>query len=285
MYKEKALNWFSSASQQVQQEITNQELYNATKIVESFENPTIEQVGIVSEVKNLAETDQLYNDLLPYAAEDFEDIRRLYSDETEDVQKEECVTGLIEKLYAVYGEKQEPLIDKLIKRGLDKNGTIKDIYNYIHHGKRGEELREYVERGIGRGVENDSEAIGKRSDEMRNTVPRNRNEEESGSGRNELSGIRGERTGEISQRSRGDGRGSRNDSGGILEVRTGEIPESTDKERENERKARREPRVVFSNGCEVFALEIVSEPERWKRDYGTGTRYCFSNGVGCRTFS
>lgn len=259
MYKEKALNWFSSASQQVQQEITNQELYNATKIVESFENPTIEQVGIVSEVKNLAET--------------------------EDVQKEECVTGLIEKLYAVYGEKQEPLIDKLIKRGLDKNGTIKDIYNYIHHGKRGEELREYVERGIGRGVENDSEAIGKRSDEMRNTVPRNRNEEESGSGRNELSGIRGERTGEISQRSRGDGRGSRNDSGGILEVRTGEIPESTDKERENERKARREPRVVFSNGCEVFALEIVSEPERWKRDYGTGTRYCFSNGVGCRTFS
>lgn len=54
--KDKALNWFSSASQPVQQEITNQELYSATKIVESFENPTIEQGKIVSEVEALSDS-------------------------------------------------------------------------------------------------------------------------------------------------------------------------------------------------------------------------------------
>ena len=37
--KEKALDWFSSASPDVQQEITNQELSDATKIVKNFENP------------------------------------------------------------------------------------------------------------------------------------------------------------------------------------------------------------------------------------------------------
>lgn len=38
--KEKALNWFSSASPYVQQEITNQELSTAANIVKNFENPT-----------------------------------------------------------------------------------------------------------------------------------------------------------------------------------------------------------------------------------------------------
>ena len=39
--KEKALDWFSSASPDVQQEITNQELSDATKIVQNFENPSV----------------------------------------------------------------------------------------------------------------------------------------------------------------------------------------------------------------------------------------------------
>lgn len=52
--KKKALEWFSSASSNYQQEITNQELSDATKVVESFENPSIskenlrEGTGIVS---------------------------------------------------------------------------------------------------------------------------------------------------------------------------------------------------------------------------------------------
>ncbi len=44
--KEKALNWFSSASPDVQQEITSQELSTATKIVEEFENPKQEEGNI-----------------------------------------------------------------------------------------------------------------------------------------------------------------------------------------------------------------------------------------------
>lgn len=39
--KEKAIDWFSSASPDVQQEITNQELSDATKIVQNFENPSV----------------------------------------------------------------------------------------------------------------------------------------------------------------------------------------------------------------------------------------------------
>lgn len=39
--KEKALDWFSSASPDVQQEITNQELSDTTKIVQNFENPSV----------------------------------------------------------------------------------------------------------------------------------------------------------------------------------------------------------------------------------------------------
>lgn len=40
--KQKALDWLSSASQQAQQEIGNQELSSAAKVVEKFENPAIE---------------------------------------------------------------------------------------------------------------------------------------------------------------------------------------------------------------------------------------------------
>lgn len=41
--KEKGLAWLSSASSNYQQEIAKQDLYSATKIVKSFENPTIEE--------------------------------------------------------------------------------------------------------------------------------------------------------------------------------------------------------------------------------------------------
>ena len=40
--KQKALDWLSSASQQAQQEIGNQELSSAAKVVENFENPPVE---------------------------------------------------------------------------------------------------------------------------------------------------------------------------------------------------------------------------------------------------
>lgn len=53
--KEKALDWFSSASQQVQQEITDQELSDATKIVESFENPTAERDNIARTMADVSE--------------------------------------------------------------------------------------------------------------------------------------------------------------------------------------------------------------------------------------
>ena len=53
--KEKALNWFSSASPDVQQEITNQELSDATKIVENFENPIIEDEKLREGVGNLSD--------------------------------------------------------------------------------------------------------------------------------------------------------------------------------------------------------------------------------------
>ncbi|WP_102408715.1 hypothetical protein [Parabacteroides bouchesdurhonensis] len=53
--KEKALDWFSSASQPVQQEITNEELSSATKIVESFVNPTVEEGKITSAVDELTD--------------------------------------------------------------------------------------------------------------------------------------------------------------------------------------------------------------------------------------
>lgn len=51
--KEKALDWFSSASQPAQQEITNEELSSATKIVKSFVNPTVEEGKITSAVDEL----------------------------------------------------------------------------------------------------------------------------------------------------------------------------------------------------------------------------------------
>lgn len=207
--------------------------------------------------------DQLYNDLLPYAEEDFADIRRSYSDETEDVQKEECLAWFVEKSYKYYGERQGIFIDGLINNGIDSNGTIKDIYNYIHHGTRREEFREHVEGGDGRRVENDAESGGKGSVEMRNAVPRDGIAEESGSSRNELSGLREAGTGEKSQRSRKDGRGSRNDFRGILEVREGEIPQSTE-ERGNGSKTGRELRVRLPDGRNYIVfdendLEIVDQ--------------------------
>ena len=55
--KEKALNWFSSASPDVQQEITNQELSDATKIVENFENPIIEEEILREGAGNLSDSD------------------------------------------------------------------------------------------------------------------------------------------------------------------------------------------------------------------------------------
>ena len=55
--KEKALNWFSSASPDVQQEITNQELSDATKIVENFENPIIEEEILREGAGNLSDAD------------------------------------------------------------------------------------------------------------------------------------------------------------------------------------------------------------------------------------
>lgn len=44
--KKKALEWFSSASSNYQQEITNQELSDATKVVESFKNPSISEENL-----------------------------------------------------------------------------------------------------------------------------------------------------------------------------------------------------------------------------------------------
>ena len=41
--KTKALNWFSSASSNYQQEITNSKLSDATKVIKEFENPNIEE--------------------------------------------------------------------------------------------------------------------------------------------------------------------------------------------------------------------------------------------------
>ena len=51
--KEKALNWFSSASPNVRQKITNKELSDATKLVKKFENPKAPEAEIASLAKPL----------------------------------------------------------------------------------------------------------------------------------------------------------------------------------------------------------------------------------------
>lgn len=53
--KEKGIDWISSVNPDESQEISDQHLSDITKIVENFENPTIEQGKIVSEVDNLSD--------------------------------------------------------------------------------------------------------------------------------------------------------------------------------------------------------------------------------------
>lgn len=53
--KEKGIDWISSVNPDESQEISDQHLSDITKIVENFENPTIEQGKIASEVDNLSD--------------------------------------------------------------------------------------------------------------------------------------------------------------------------------------------------------------------------------------
>lgn len=52
--KQKGLDWLSSASRYVQQEIGDQDLSFATKIMKSFVNPTVEEGKIVAEIDDLS---------------------------------------------------------------------------------------------------------------------------------------------------------------------------------------------------------------------------------------
>lgn len=52
--KQKGLDWLSSASRYVQQEIGDQDLSSATKIIKSFVNPTVEEGKIIAEIDDLS---------------------------------------------------------------------------------------------------------------------------------------------------------------------------------------------------------------------------------------
>lgn len=52
--KQKGLDWLSSASRYVQQEIGDQDLSSATKIMKSFVNPTVEEGKIIAEIDDLS---------------------------------------------------------------------------------------------------------------------------------------------------------------------------------------------------------------------------------------
>lgn len=59
--KEKALEWFSSASSIYQQEITSQELSDATKIVQDFQNPPLPEDESSQNVENATSGEQKYS--------------------------------------------------------------------------------------------------------------------------------------------------------------------------------------------------------------------------------
>lgn len=59
--KEKALGWFSSASSIYQQEITSQELSDATKIVQDFQNPPLPVAESSQNVENAKSEEQKYS--------------------------------------------------------------------------------------------------------------------------------------------------------------------------------------------------------------------------------
>lgn len=203
--------------------------------------------------------DRVYESLLPIAKNEFDGICSLYADNTEEIQREECVVTFFEEACGNYGESLSEFIDILENKGINDVGVLKDIYNYIHYGERkklgGNDSRRIDKNGIPKGVETRME--------MRDTGSPVGNPEESGSSRDELSGLREAGTGKISQRSRRDSQSSRNDFRGILEVREGEIPQSTE-ERGNGSKNGRELRVRLPDGRNYIVfdendLEIVDQ--------------------------
>lgn len=111
--KEKALNWFSSASPDVQQEITNQELSFAANIVENFENPNLEGENIsYREADNeLNEVNERFNGLLDELTEENADSVTLSLGRPSTVLR---AAGVEDKTMKLYGNK---VMKKMRKHG------------------------------------------------------------------------------------------------------------------------------------------------------------------------
>lgn len=128
----------------------------------------------------------------------FKSIRELYSEESELGKKNECVTNFFEHLYKIGGERLVNGLNRMQSIGIDKEGTLLEVYNYIYYGKR--------QRNDGQGVRTVYESdqkVNKESLSSKEVWDYERNGrfgEGGGSGRNELRRLHRDETEGVSER-------------------------------------------------------------------------------------